>query len=566
MDGSSVLADFGNRFTAEIRLPDALEARLLCPFHYFGVTDPVSLTDECFWRNGRYVVSAVEAAYTGDDLRARQRLDVIFQSIDRYLPGQENVRAIGFCVSVRHARFMAEAFDAQGFNAAALVGDTPEDERTAIMTRFRRGDLHYVFTVDVLSEGVDVPEINLVLFLRPTESLTVFLQQLGRGLRHAPGKEIVTVLDFVGQNHRKYRIDRKYAVLLPKVRHRIDRELAEDFPHLPAGCSILLERQARESVLRQIQANLRNLQENIVESLRSFNTDHNIPLSFGNFIRTSNIEAEDILRNRTWSAWKGMAQLGPVPSDPTQGVEILQRILAHDDSRLLDEIASWAIKAARGDDCVFHSNPMRERLIHFGLFGQRASRFPNYETARAELRAMPEVLADLAEVAEYCRDEGRAWRESNIGLPCPLCLHSTYNAEEIKAAFDIADLGRPGPTGVGVLHNAETRLYIHLITFVKSDHDFEPSTRYLDYPINPTLLHWQSQSTTRIESPTGQNHIHFSARGYTILFFARMHKREPFTFLGKAKRLKSHEGERPISIVWELTEPMPAALFDQARH
>ena len=98
--------------------------------------------------------------------------------------------------------------------------------------------------------------MNTVLFLRPTESLTVFLQQLGRGLRHAPGKDCLTVLDFVGQAHRRYRIDSKLKALLPRHRFAIDKEVELDFPHLPAGCSIQLDRLSRQYVLENIRENL----------------------------------------------------------------------------------------------------------------------------------------------------------------------------------------------------------------------------------------------------------------------------------------------------------------------
>ena len=238
MDGTSILTDFGGELTAEIRLPEALADKLLCPFHYFGVSDNIDLSGEQFWRNGRYASDALENIFTGDDIRARQRIDLILQALRRYQPELDEVKGVGFCAGVRHAHYMADHFNRAGIPAAAVVGTTPREERERHLRQLREKKLRFIFTVDVLSEGVDIPEINLVLFLRPTESLTVFLQQLGRGLRHAPGKDCLTVLDFVGHTHRRYRLDTRYAALLMRRRQRMDREIENDFPNLPAGCNI----------------------------------------------------------------------------------------------------------------------------------------------------------------------------------------------------------------------------------------------------------------------------------------------------------------------------------------
>jgi len=153
---------------------------------------------------------------------------------------------------------------------AVLVGETDARTRTDLLGDLRAGRLTFLFTRDVLSEGLDVPEVNTVLFLRPTESLTVFLQQLGRGLRHSPDKDCVTVLDMVGQVHRRYRLDLKFKALLSKVRFNIEREVQLEFPHLPPGCSIQMDRVARDHVLCKYPENLRNLAQQVPERTANF--------------------------------------------------------------------------------------------------------------------------------------------------------------------------------------------------------------------------------------------------------------------------------------------------------
>ena len=213
----SVAADFGNRFAAEIRLPEALEEKLLCPFHYFAVADPVSVAGDNFWKNGRYDVQALEKVYIGSNPLAQQRVETVLDALARYEPDLAQVRGIGFCVSVNHAEFMATECNQRGIKSAVLVGETEDQARSQHIEDLRAGRLTFLFTRDVLNEGLDVPEVNTVLFLRPTESLTIFLQQLGRGLRHSPGKDCLAVLDFVGQVHRRYRIDRKLKALLAET-------------------------------------------------------------------------------------------------------------------------------------------------------------------------------------------------------------------------------------------------------------------------------------------------------------------------------------------------------------
>jgi hypothetical protein len=193
------------------------------------------------------------------------------------------------------------------------------------------------------------------------------------------------------------------------------------------------------------------------------------------------------------------------------------------------------------------------------------------EDSLAKWRRNPTGLQDLNEIVEYVqRQHAYPTPLLKFPFPCRLHLHAAYGSSEIKAALGLCTLEKSGPTGVGVFHSDEHKCYVHLVTFRKSEQDFSPTTQYRDYPISRTQLHWESQSTTTQASPTGQNHLHFKERGYTVLFFARLEKRiedetAPFIFLGPAERLLSAEGDRPIAIVWELTHQIPAALFEEAR-
>ena len=213
MDGKSILPYFNNRIAAEIRLPEAIDRKLLCPFQYFGVTDTVDL-DELKWSAGGYQKSELEHIYTFSGAVADRRADHVVTALLKYVTDIDEVKGLGFCVTVDHAEFMCRYFNDHSIPSMCLTGQSSDEERAAAKRRLVSGKVRFIFVVDIYNEGVDIPEVNTVLFLRPTESLTIFLQQLGRGLRLSEDKECLTVLDFIGQANRKYNFEDKFAALL----------------------------------------------------------------------------------------------------------------------------------------------------------------------------------------------------------------------------------------------------------------------------------------------------------------------------------------------------------------
>jgi superfamily II DNA or RNA helicase/HKD family nuclease len=571
MDGSLILTDFGGEYAAEIRLPEALEERLLCPFHYYAVTDIVDLSEDRFWRNGQYSAAELDQVFSMGDVIARNRVDHIVQTLRRYQPSLEGTRGVGFCAGVRHARFMAECFAKLGISAAALTAETPSEIRTETFRRFRSGALNFLFVVDLLSEGVDIPEINLVMFLRPTESVTVFLQQLGRGLRHYPGKDCLVVLDFVGQTHRNYRLDQKFAALLSRKRQRLDKEIENDFPGLPAGCSIQMERVAREIILAKVRALLGNLRTHVIETLRTWQREEQGEPTFHRVIQEMGVSPIELLTKKTWSTWKAEAENRPLPSDPDleEGRKALARLALRTDPDILDSVGNFMAK----EDAVPQLTEPQLVGLHYLLWGKKGSEVgvTNVVESLAKWKGNVTLVSDLAEIADHQkRTQQTPIVEISLPFDCCLKLHAAYGSNEIKAAVGLASVKSSGPTGVGVLHASTLRAYIHLVTFRKTEKDFSPTTRYRDYPISPTLLHWESQAGATQSSLAGRNYIEFAQRNYTILFFARLDRKidgetAPFVYLGPAQRLVSYEGERPISMVWELRHAMPAGLFEAAR-
>jgi superfamily II DNA or RNA helicase/HKD family nuclease len=323
MDGGDITEDFDGRIAAEIRLPEALNRKLLCPFQYFGVTDQTDLR-QVNWRNGKYDAGELTRIFTGHHIAARQRVQSILDALERYCTDPATVRTLGFCVTKEHARYMAETFQQAGYQADVLLADTPRDEREAMRSRLREGKLNYLFVVDVFNEGVDIPEVDTVLFLRPTESLTVFLQQLGRGLRLSEGKDILTVLDFVGNTRPEYDFEHKFRALIGRTRQSVQKEIEHDFPHLPLGCSIVLERQARDVILENIRRATSLNRRKMVQRIQQFRHQSTKPLSWGNFLAFHHLEPAAIYRYKTggkyigWNRLCAEAGVGPDFTEPQE--------------------------------------------------------------------------------------------------------------------------------------------------------------------------------------------------------------------------------------------------------
>jgi hypothetical protein len=421
-----------------------------------------------------------------------------------------------------------------------------------------------------LSEGLDIPEITTVLFLRPTESLTVFLQQLGRGLRHHPEKDCVTVIDLVGQLHRRYRVDRKFKALLSKARFNIEREIESSFPHLPPGCAIQLDRVAREHVLENIRENFRRLAEQVPERIETFTRDTGLPLTFGNFVTYHDYVPATLLESETWTDWCAKARLCDPSTDPnkaqlqrgllriaqTTGPAELKRLHAVAEALKRGDVAGGI--AAAGEEAV---------AVHYRFWGEAGARFgmSSVQESFRALAANPAFLNDVLQVSAWAAAEtGTGADMAELPFRCSLELHGQYSNNDIKAALGLANLERSGSRGVGLLHNPSLRAYALLITFQKVEQEFSPTTMYADYPISRELLHWESQSNTTQASNTGQTLIAHEEKGYTVLIFARDRKRELFTYLGPAQRV-TFQGDRPIQMTWRLRHSMPAQMFEDNR-
>jgi len=567
-DGGDILRWFDGHVAAELRVWEALERDLLCPFHYFAVHDGTDLR-ELTWKRGGYDVAGLSGVYTGNEARAR----IVLGEVRRRVPDPERMRALAFCVSQAHARYMAGVFGDAGFAAEHLDATSPSDHRHDVLRRFRGGELRVLCSVDLFNEGLDVPECDTVLLLRPTESATVFLQQLGRGLRHAPGKAVVTVLDFLGQQRKEFRFDVRFRALTGIPRGRLTEAVVEGFPFLPSGCHLELDRVATDIVLGNLKAQLSLRRPALVKEVRQEAT-----ADLADWLQRSGRALADVYRKGgSWTALCREAGLvHPTTTPDSMAVETkllgrLHKLVAVDDIERSSTWRRWLDAPAppRHADLPLRQQRLAAMLV-FTMWNDGGGH-ATYDDALATIWACSDLRAEAVELLTLVEDQ---IERVPIALPdrfsgCPLWVHATYSRDELLAGLGYATMRRtPKGDQTGVRYVADLETDAFTFTVNKTPGRYSPQTMYRDHPLSRDRIHWESQNRTGVESGPGQRYLHHSERGSWILLFGRLEDddeigRAPFLFLGPAT-YESHLGSRPIAVTWRLHHPLPSAWFAAA--
>lgn len=562
-DGLPLLHWFDDRIAAELRLWDAIDQHRLVPFAYYGVADSLDLR-EIPWRRGTgYDVEGLTRVITSTDVWARGVLKRFGEHVGD--PGQ--VRALGFCVSVEHARYMARVFNEHGVRAVAVWADTPDAERLQALADLAASRVNAVFSVDLFNEGIDVPSVDFLLMLRPTESPVLFLQQLGRGLRKARGKSLCTVLDFVGQHRREFRYDRRLQALLGGSRTAVRLQVEQGFPFLPAGCHMELDPVASERVLESIKNAIPTRWKEKAAELASLAKEAPA-ITLRRFLEMSGLDLDDIYDGkRTWSDLleeAGLSTAIPGPSEP-EVRRACGRLLHVDDQERLGVWAHWLQDETPPRIVDLSVRELRLlRMLVTQLLDQVANRHTTLEQGVALVWAHPQVRAEMSELLGVLAERMSHLTATLDALPeVPLRVHGRYTRLEILAACGIGT-GVQTPTWREGVYNAKD-IGADLLAFTldKTVGQFSPTTRYRDYAISRELVHWESQSVTRADSATGQRYRNHEAGGRQILLFARLNTEErAFHFLGPATYVH-HEGEMPMAVTWRLHHLLPGDLFQE---
>lgn len=531
-----------------LRLWDALDQQLLAPFEYYGIADETDLTS-VLWNRGEEA-QQLDAIIGSNVTRCRLVIDALL----RYVTEPNQMKALAFCVSVRHAEFMAQNFNQAGLAAICLSAKDNQQVRQTAVAALRNGDLKIICVCDLFNEGIDIPEINTLLQLRPTQSPIVFEQQIGRGLRLSDNKDSCLVLDFVGQYSRQYRFDILLRTMTGLTRGAIRHALEHGFGMLPTGCHIQFDKVSKQRVLNSLgrAANLSAVW--LRTELSAWLTSHpnQIP-TLAQFLHDTHIDLADLYSNgRSWTWLKRQLNL-PLAAAADGEEDIAKRIgsLIHVNDATM--IAAWRTALQNG-----HVDETRVSMLVYQMLPKSKL------SPRAFLALMNDHVAIKMELLEFFTllDERSMFDSvSLIAAPktWPLRLHARYETREIQAAIGHANAERPLPMTSGVLPLGDEQIEVLFVTLDKSE-GFGERVQFNDYALTPELFHWQTQNRASTINKSGRRYIESMTNGWRFQLFVRENRESAFVAMGPVQ-LQRHSGSTPISIEWRLEQPMPISLF-----
>lgn len=594
MDGRNVLELCDNNIVYEIRLRDALEADLLAPFHYFGVSDQTVDYEQVELLNGHYEENSLVRA-----LSTFNRVEFIIDKIKTYGYDGDMLHGLGFCVNIEHAKFMSMEFNKRGFTTECLTGEDSVEYRQAIIKRLENptDDLMIIFTVNIFNEGIDIPKVNLMLFLRPTESSTIFIQQLGRGLRKIDNKEYVTVLDFIGNYKKSFIIPLALSGQYNAKAFDTDSlrvAVLHEFADSPGGSVVQLDPIAQREILNRID----NIKLSSVTVLKEMYAQFKYDLGRSPEI-TDFLYAEEapsltffLYKFKSWIKTKEyMKDLNSFDESILANsfkYEVVERIesmlaikwpyeygiiyLAKNNNVIsVDDIVNWLTKR-------FDLDIVRDE--HETLILRAMDRLSKRH--KKQKWAFGVLLGDIFKVSpeiskifmndiyfNYVKDRleyglidfRRTFRtELVLGQEKKLALYRNYTRNELMFIFEARVAEGTWREGVSRVDNH----YLLFINLNKAE-NVEDHLHYKDYFKDPTTFHWQSQNQTSHGSGKGQEYIHHKERGIHMHLFIRkfseMHGMTlPFMYLGEVDYIDSN-GDKPMNINWKLHNPVPEDLY-----
>jgi superfamily II DNA or RNA helicase/HKD family nuclease len=566
-DGKPIALYFDSRPdggpAVELRLWHALDLQLLAPFEYFACDDSTDLRN-IPWRQADEAVE-LDNILTGNDIRAR----LIVNEWRRLCADPSKSKAIAFCASVRHAQFMADQFNNAGLPALCVTGQSTQAEREAAPRALESGKVCVLVTVDLFNEGVDIPIVDTLLLLRPTQSPVLFQQQIGRGLRLSAGKESCLILDFVGQHSTEFRFDHLLGQLTGLNRRQLIDSVENGFSQLPAGCYMQLQQRSREQILsnlrRLIQQNWRRMTTEL-QAYASLKGRQNVTLA--SFLRDQALSINDVYRSSGNSGWTALRRAaGLVISDAAPEEEYFGRrfaALLHSNDpaqiKLMSNVAD-----TRLDDLERNANDtLRLQMLAYQVDGAGA-RVGSGRAFAQRLKENPACAGELVELAQVLAGNALAHSVPVPGLEfAPLCLHGHYRLNEILSAVGFLTANARPFFNMGVLRLKNSKVELMFVTLDKRS-GFHETIAYHDYALSHDLFHWQSQNSAAPTTKIGQQYIQSvgdKRNGWTFQLFVRIDQNSPYLTCGPATFETSH-GERPMNITWKLEVPLPASAFSQ---
>lgn len=599
LEGRNIYEIFNHQIAYEIRLQNAMEEDLLCPFHYFGITDLEVIAD-----TGKSIEEKVESFryLTSDD-----RVLNVMKQAEFFGYSGERVKGLIFCSRIDEARELSKKFNEKGWRTVVLSGSDSEEERTEAIERLAGDEaedaLDYIISVDIFSEGVDVPEINQVIMLRPTESPIVFIQQLGRGLRKAEDKEYVVVLDFIGNYRNNFMIpialsgDRSYN------KDNIRRYVTEGGRIIPGSSTIHFDEISRKRIfqaidnanfsdIKLIRENYTNLKNKLghIPALADFDKygemdvlrifDNNNLGSYYKFlvkyekeytIRLSKDEEKVIeFVSKKLASGKRIHEL-----------ELLRRLLKyqHGLMKILRKSLEENYNCPMDDNCEenivnimtneFPTNAAKKTYSQCVFLEKEEA---DYKVSKSfeEMLQNPEFYTILEELIDFGISrykENYSKRYQNTDL----VLYQKYTYEDACRLLNWERNEVPLNIG-GYKYDKKTKTFPVFINYDKRD-DISDTTKYEDHFIGYNRLIAISKSGRSMESEDVQNFLYAKERGIDVQLFVRKNKDDKiskeFYYLGRmcatgeAKEfIMPNTDKTAVEIEWILDTPVREDIYE----
>lgn len=575
-DGHDILEWCDWNIAYEVRLPEAIERKWLLPFHYFAIADETIDFAAINWKRG--MTPELEEA-----LSIQRRVDLILEQALQYGFDGPKRATVGFCAGIKHAKFMADAFNQRGQHALAVWGQHEVEDREAVYDRLANpaDPLQWLFVADVLNEGVDIPAINSLMFLRPTESSSIFLQQLGRGLRLTAGCEVLTVLDFVGHHRRAWMALQAISDVTNTGRAV---EVGDFVVKPPGSCEVILQRKTLE-MLEKINRHtrkrdaLREQCSNLYLEIKAELENERAPLPVDLWQR---VGAPTLSEFRSaygdWLAlqaahgdvptWAQKLEPDDLPRSFLRSLEKdwqLQRVHAHATlcglaggeqsfesayATFFREHPQWLVE--REDPFPRDSvhGTFENELDQGELVGQRFAAAITRRIPAADLRK--EVEGRLLYWTQLAFEERHG---GFVRSPRELVLHRQYRRRDVVRYFG----KRHDPT----VHNkAVLRFDTHkaIVLVVKLDTtNAKREHHYTNRFIDESKFEWASQNQMRQDNDRGRFVLDHEQNGYAIHLFLQPHSHATATYLGRM-RVLDVQGNAPMQVTLGFESTVPSSL------
>ena len=609
MDGKDILSLCDYNVVDEIGIKEALEEDLIVPFHYFGVNDYMINYDNIPYKNGKYNEKVLL-----ENLLLNTRTDYIVEKINKFGFDGDKLSAVAFCQNIEHAFFMKEEFTNKGYKSAVITANTSSNDRAEILEKFKNKKIEILCVVDILNEGIDIPTINLLLFLRPTMSSTIFIQQIGRGLRKAENKDFVTIIDFIGNHKKDYllinyfssEVDNKDTLFTKK--EKIINEIKNQFSNIPKSCYVELDRICQNRIIEKIEKinfSSKNILKEMYldykaeigkfedEFLRIRDFDTNIEL-FQELCLKMHSFYNAQLQFEDSKIFKNENEKNPLNTAETQFLEYLEKKITLvepftfliidylatgkeyiNNSDLLNKYKEF-FDIKRNFEKYYLLNRIFEELtedeiLEKNLYGYKFSKKYKNLFLNKKLNEKNNMKSQQKEnklnfinrlkqlihlgLNEFKRNDLDEFNE-NI-----LISYKEYKRVELQILLD-----SKVPKGSWRAGYANTDKDICLFATIDKTHIFQENLKYDNSLFADDIIQWISQPKTSHNSNVGQMFIHHKEKGFKVHIFIRKYafmngnKTNPFIYLGNAKYYSS-QGDKPMKILWKLDKKIPQKLI-----